>query len=289
MGEFLLFAGIVLLFLKGKGGEPPDEPVILTNPPKWPEEPPPDPGQPPTPKGPRGFVPDGPVEPPVEPSPDPELPPISDWEDPYPTPDQFYQVMAGDYPLKVAQKALTSAGYLAARDVGGLPDDQALAFASQVGNSEARQRAYVDLYQCSGWNDAAYGTYGAGEDQRYSSHNRSIRFIKHHANNRARLSNGQAPIRNQALGSISDVRKGNRYGVDPTLRQAFPFLWLPGVDLQTLWETGGAVVKYGERDDGTSSAMPPEGFVALGIEDASDVPIDNFGCGAGFWDLTEGS
>lgn len=275
--EVLALALVVALLLKGKGGGG-DGPIVVVEP-KFPEQPDPeqpDPEQPPI-QGPE--QPDQPTA--------PDVPPIAEWEDPYPTPERFYQVQAGDYPLKVAKRALFSAGFLAARDVGGLDEAAANVFAAKVGNNGTRQFRYLDLIQCSPYNDALYGTYGGGGDQRYSGHGRTIRYLRIHPHNRGQLAAEQPPIRNQILGVPADKGKGNRGGLDPAYRQAFPYLWLPPIDLQALWDSDGAVLKTDslQWDDGSPASLPPPGFVALGIDDASGATETSFGC-AGEWEFS---
>lgn len=278
--DAILPVALILLLLFGKGSKKEDPAILNVNPFK-PD--PPDPGQPPTPKGPGGFQPEAPDEPPPA-----DLPDVNDWTDPYPTPGRFYQVKQGDNLSSIARKALLSAGYIAAKEIGELDDAEAQSFAQKVASSGSRRIKYINIIQCSAWNDALYETYGFGDKAHESPNGRALRLIPQHANNRARLAAGKAPIRNIALGSPADKGKGNRIGVDPAYRQGFEFLWMPAIDLDQLWASDGDLVTPEGLtwDDGTPQTLPPPWAFQLAIEDVSGVTLTEFGCGLGEWDFS---
>ena len=237
------------------------------------------------------------------PEPDPGPTPIdlSPWESTgeYPSPGTFLQVRLGDRLLgrfsearkdvdiygnqlrSIAYTTLLTAGWLAATEFGGLDPDEpgisesessrraeaAARFARKVADSDGNRVDYLQLIQCSPWNDALYATYGYGPQAWASPVGRALRFLPEHYNNRARISQGLKPRRNISLGTISDKGSGNAFGQDGDQR-AFEFLWLPRINLQVLWDSNGRDIttEGTEWDDGSSGIMPPPIVAQLGAE-----------------------
>lgn len=235
-----------------------------------------------------------PPEPPPEPDPDEPEPfdPVP-WETPldadYPTPGTLLQVRYGDRLLgtfsakksggdtegqalrSIAYTTLLTAGWMAAKEIGGLNDADAAAFASDVANDSNNRVEYVQLIQCSPWNDALYTTYGFGPKSWESPAGRALRFLPQHYDNRRRLIEGLSPRRNMALGTPSDKKSGNGYGVNQNERN-FAYLWLPKINLQILWDSGGTdVTTEGiQWEDGSNGIMPPPQVLAFGVENVPE-------------------
>ena len=226
---------------------------------------------------------------------------LSPWEstDYYPSPGSLMQVRLGDRLLgtwsetnedfdiygnrlrSIAYTTLLTAGWLAATQFGGLDPDEpgisaaeserraqeAAEFAQRVAYDDGNRVEYVQLIQCSPWNDALYATYGYGPQAWQSPVGRALRFLPEHYNNRARIANGQKPRRNISLGTVADKGSGNAFGMDPDQR-AFAYLWLPRINLKILWDSNGRDVTTAgtEWDDGSSGIMPPPIIAQLGAD-----------------------
>lgn len=225
-----------------------------------------------------------PPAPPPEPEPDEpgpfdpgpyETPPTAD----YPTPGTLMQVRYGDILLgtkspksgqgrSIAYTTLLTAGWMAAKEFGGVGDDEAGEFARLVANDNQNRVEYVQLIQCSPWNDALYATFGFGPQSWESPAGRALRFLPQHYDNRTRLMLGKAPRRNIALGTPADKDAGTAFGQNQSERN-FAYLWLPKINLQLLWETGGQEVTTEgvSWPDGSNGIMPPPQVVAAyGVE-----------------------
>ena len=236
-----------------------------------------------------------PQPPPDEPEPfDPtpwETPPGSD----YPTPGTLLQVRYGDRLLgtfsakktgadedgqalrSIAYTTLLSAGWMAAKEIGGLDDEAAGAFARKVANDPNNRVEYVQLIQCSPWNDALYTTYGFGPKAWESPAGRALRFLPQHYDNRGRLVQGKAPKRNISLGTPADKNSGNGYGQNKNQRN-FAYIWLPKINLQRLWDSGGTEVTTEgiQWEDGSNGIMPPPEVLAFGVENVPEAV--SWGC-----------
>jgi hypothetical protein len=226
---------------------------------------------------------DGAEPPPKE---DDKGPPLPEIVDTYPRPASFYPVKGGDYGYGIAFRFLRSAGYLAAKEYGKADDATANAFGQAVASSVSRQKQVWRAISCNGWNDALYTTYGwAGKSQPLAPTGRVVRLVQQHADNRARLSNKEPPIRNMRFKTVKDKGKGNGYGVTASMRN-YEFLWLPGVQLKTLWESDGASLVFGgEWKNGATQKLPPPWVLKLGVvnEPGITAPTSNFGCDASQW------
>lgn len=231
-----------------------------------------------------------PPKPPPEPDPDePEPFDPTPYETPhdadYPTPGTLLQVRYGDRLLgtflpnksgndaegqalrSIAYATLLTAGYMAAKEIGGLSHEDALKFAADVGNDPQNRVEYVQLIQCSPWNDALYTTYGFGPQSWESPAGRALRFLPQHYDNRSRLVQGLSPKRNMSLGTPADKKSGNGYGVDQN-QHNFAYIWLPKINLQILWDSGGTeITTQGITwEDGSNGIMPPPIVLDYGVE-----------------------
>jgi hypothetical protein len=206
--------------------------------------------------------------------------PVDELEDPYPTPGAFYQVASGDTLLgtgnrSISWRALKSAGYLAAKATGAT-DAAANAAGSALANNSSARLAMVRLIACSPWNDMVYGSWytGVANGLDRGEHGRGIVMYQHHADNRARLAAGQAPIRNVDQGAASYYQADpSRQTVpkDPDLRR-FPYLWIPALDLAAA-RAGRVEVnpepwtgKVPDRDVWYSRSNPPPSVTRLDAE-----------------------
>lgn len=206
----------------------------------------------------------------------------------YPTPGTLVQVRYGDRLLgkfsrenestdaqgqalrSIAYTTLLTAGFMAAKEAGA-SDEAAGQFARDVAYDNNNRVDYVQLIQCSPWNDALYTTYGFSSKSWESPAGRSLRFLPNHYDNRERLIRGLAPKRNITLGSPSDKLSGNGHGQDSKERN-FSYIWLPKINLQALWESGGSdITTEGvEWEDGSNGIMPPPEVLAYGVENVPE-------------------
>lgn len=221
--------------------------------------------------------PDDPSRAPPEPEPDdpPREPPWEDLVVTYPRGGVFYPVVKDDRfggtssTRSIAYRFLLSEAYAAAREVGELVHDEAVAWALAVAKQDKLRLRVIDLVQCSGWNDAMYGT-GPVRQSHASQHGRSILLWPVHGPTAARLAEGLVPLRNVRM-------DGNP--ADPGLHH-FELLWMPAIDRAVLWESGGQAITTTAMvwDDGTSMENPPPWVMALGIADESGALVGSFGC-----------
>lgn len=239
-----------------------------------------DPGDPGTKLRPKPEEPDEPKPPPP--------PDIPKWEVTYPKDGAVYQILRPDIMLgqdpdhSIIFRALWSASYLAAKEVGGVGDTEANAFARGIAMNANKRLQYLNLVLCSAWNDFLYGTWGYGEKAWPGPHGRSIRLLSYHADNRARMEQGLPPIRNIMLGSPVDKGTGNAVGAWNELQQEYEFIWLVPLDYVALFERGEIEVDpipwEGARENEESKMFPPPEFMALGLVSAADVPDQWWGC-----------
>lgn len=219
---------------------------------------------------------DDPIEVPL-----PELPPLtrdppwSELIDPYPRGGVFYQVRVGDRfggtnsQRSIAYRYLLSEAFLAASEAGLLSTEAAREWAVTVAKQDKLRLRAIDLYQCSGWNDAMYGATPV-QVSHASAHGRSILLRPVHGPVLQRLQNGFAPVRNVTMG-------GNP--ADGDLRK-YELLWGPTIDRVVLWDSGGQVLTTTGMiwSDGTSRENPPPWVMDLGIDDETGALEGNFGC-----------
>ena len=214
---------------------------------------------------------------------------LTPWLNPdpeWPMPATFYQVVSGDIFLgqnpgsshSLVYSTLLSGAYTAAKELGGATHDEATAFAQSVAFSDNLRLDYYTLILCSPWNDALYGTYGYGDaiGSFDSPMNRAIRLLPSHPNNLARIRPGLPPSRNISPGNSATPGDGSGKPVDAGKR-ALELLWLPGINLQTLWDSGGEMIttEGATWDDGSNMLMPPPIVARLG---ADNVPPGTWGC-----------
>lgn len=221
---------------------------------------------------------DGPSRVPPEPEeddPPPREPPWDDLVITYPRGGGFYAVVEGDRfggtssTRSIAYRYLLSEAYAAALEVGELVHDEAVAWALAIAKQDKLRLRVIDLIQCSGWNDAMYGTEPVRQSHA-SQHGRSIRLWPVHGPTAELLSEWLIPFRN--------VKMNGDPG-DPDFRY-FELLWMPAIDRAVLWDSGGQAITTTEMvwDDGTSMENPPPWVMALGIADRSGALVGSFGC-----------
>lgn len=272
---------------------PTDEPTDDDDPPS--DDPFGDLPLPPAPDGPPPKPPRAPLEPrpstpdPAEddddpPSDDPrppraptrrDGPPWSELLDPYPRGGVFYQVVKDDRfggtnsTRSIAYRFLLSEAYLTAIEVGGMGHEDALTWAAAVGRQDKLRLAVIDLFQCSGWNDAMYGANPVAVS-RASANGRSILLRPVHAPNYDLLEAGEPPVRNVTMG-------GNP--ADGSMRK-FELLWCPAINRVLLWDSGGSAISTYEMawEDGNSMENPPPWVMDLEIQDESGSLPGSFGC-----------
>ncbi len=212
--------------------------------------------------------------PPVFPPAD-DGPPWSELVDPYPRGARFYLVVRGDRfggtstRHSIAYRFLLSEAYLAATEVGELEHEAALEWALAVGRQDKVRVQVIDLYQCSGWNDAMYGA-DPVRVSHASENGRSILLVPVHGPTSQRLAEGQTPLRNITM-------RGNP--ADTDLRH-YELLWGPAINRTSLWDSGGSVITTTDMvwPDGSSMENPPPWVMELGIEDESEALEGSFGC-----------
>lgn len=210
------------------------------------------------------------VDPPKGPDPGLDDPKIFN---PYPTPRSMYAVKTGDYELGVAKKYVASCLFLAAKNVGGLDDAAANAWAAERNTAQVRLTA-VAFFSCCEDNDMRLGTYrfkkcvaGHTDGCTHPAKNgRGIRFLKTGGDTEARARAGKPWRRGPPVGkpgdspsSASDIPAGER---------AFPLIYLPEPDYAELWASGGEtwLPSPATWADGVSTFRMPPSLRALGIE-----------------------
>jgi len=252
-----LAIAIGILFILGLAGkktetEPEDDP-----------EPGPEPT--PGPSGPGGIAPvptpTGP-NPPLDEIVTPDLPGKNGW----PEPGKFYAVRGSDNQsmLRIASRSLFNGAYQAAKQIGGLSDLDAESFAESFRSNATRQANFVNDIQCESWNDAIYSTYGFGNKAQKSPSGRAMRLLPQHAPNLQRLKNGQAPQRRQNYGQKTDQANNKKRSGSGSTHE---LLYIPGIDLDVLWNQNRVEVGGGTWPDGTSKANPPKWILDLGVKD----------------------
>lgn len=190
----------------------------------------------------------------------------------YPEGGGFYQAVYGDTmggirSGSISRRFLLSEGYLAAKEYGGLSDDDARAWAADLAARGPMRVRAMDLIQCSGWNDALYGA-EPRRGTRVSPHGRSILLLPRHATNAKLLAAGESPVRN--------IRAKSGESVHGDWRK-LEFLWLPAIDRRVLWESSGETLTTAGQvwPDGNTKHNPPTWVMSLGIIDESD-DLDSF-------------
>ena len=189
---------------------------------------------------------------------------------------RFYQVLRADSFLGgdgLIAQALYQATLRAALDKGW--SNAKASTRAQVLASDGKARlAYLNIIQCSPWNDALYGTWGYGKHALPSAHGRAIRMIAQHDRVYDRLADGQAPIRTLDRGTPKDKGKGTATGAG----ESYELLWLPPLRSDALLDSRRArqVVADGlVWADGSTKYNPPPSVQALGVDNAPPGP---WGC-----------
>lgn len=202
---------------------------------------------------------------PDEPPPPPKVP--ADWiRDDYPKSGRIFQVSPGWIFLGTGQKriafqAIADKAYTVARE-HGQSHAEALAYASDRANVGSNRLAYFRGIQCEPFNDKLYATYGYGEQAMPAPSGRAIRLLPQHADNRARMINGQPLIRSIRLRTPNDQDKGNGTAAPGAPSGHFEALWLPEIDGEHLWLTGQVR---------TLGGGPPKVITDLGWDNRSGV------------------
>lgn len=246
---------------------------------------------------------------------------VDDLVKPVPIGGAFYRVKKGDWPgygtsgtsnLTNANKGFAVAVwyirrelYEAARERGGLSDQAAWAWVNNaVGGSRVISPANkaLDVILCSAFNDACYGTWGYCGDiaiqkgrcpssmrNHPGPHGRAIRFLTDHAPNISRFKSGDVAARYAGIGnagSAGDGTSDNKTGK----KGYYPELWIPKLDRERLWATGGGdfpqqieVEPTPENWDDSSPMSSPPPFIMRGGEildfsGSLHLPMA-FGCG----------
>jgi hypothetical protein len=221
------------------------------------------------------------------------IPGVLDFDDPKPadvdtitkdycTPSTFHQVKEGETWLGKSQmmtRYASSALYMAAKEIGKLSNDAALEWASSGGrNGHDAQVELAKIVACTPINDVRYGTYAIGTNDNVGATGRAIRLAATATPDHERIRNAQPMGRNVPLGKPGDPLADSMHGVDPSFH-ARPFLWLPGIDLELLWQSDGYQWRPGGKwKAGTSKIAPPPAIYALGVTDYSNSGNDLWGC-----------
>lgn len=227
-----------------------------------------------------------PIGPPLDlaaPTQEPEEAPLFDWNS-YdrangqgPRLGMFYQIQQGDNLAKISRLALQDAAYRAYGVVTGvgIPED-----GQQYSDNEDFKRAIAlvnayggnpinvvlrDLIVMSPWNDMVYNTWGMG-DQWRGPCGRSMRLIKKYFANRQRMFEGLPPVRSFPVldnrygpgGQFSDV-KAQPIGGSASGNQ-YPYIWIPGIDLESLLDTSGANVQIATANNWRIPQWPGKSY-----------------------------
>lgn len=231
-----------------------------------------------------------------------DKPPGGDIDDilkPVPVPGALYQVKKGDLffgtkisdgsaGLSICYMALRRAAFEAAKLYGNNLSDQAAwafvkAHAQTLKHEIHALRPYLDILECSWWNDEIYASWRYAQGKATPSPTgRAISLNPAHAPNLAIMRNGGAPARNVRLGKPSDKGTGSPTIANGSWRE-YPLLWIPEIDLAKFWEsqfhtiTAEGVV----YDDSSSRAVPPPWIQIRGVDDATGTLTQGtvMGCG----------
>jgi len=196
---------------------------------------------------------------------EPEVIDVEAWEKSEPTIGSFYQVRRGDMMLGHGKKSITwmalkNAAFYLARE-SGESKKEADKYARELANNPSMRCDYAILILTSAFNDDIYGTWGFGARSFAGPHGRSIPLETCHNDNRERMFNGQAPVRQVAV--CTPLEKGTGAALVTGLCR--PFLWLPMLNLKSLADrevTTRDVVWPG--DERISGLEPPPEFWRMG-------------------------
>lgn len=226
---------------------------------------------------------------------------IDPWIKDFPEGNSFYQMKGGDimgwalsgrHNHAVTQNLLARELLLAAKLHGGMDGTQALAWATARRKNQTLTNELYNAIMCCAFNDYTGGTYGycgdvaieagrcpASMRNHPGEHGRAIRPLQQHADNVLRLRAGLPAARVVAI--LTPAAKGNGKGVavasaNPGGKTSYPTLWMPGVDRERLWSSGGTELVFLPEQ-----ANPPEFVWARGILDLSGSTLTKYGCGYG--------
>ncbi len=194
---------------------------------------------------------------------------IDDIVKPVPIGGAFYKVKYGDWPgwgtaggsnltnpskgFAVAVMYIRREMFEAAKERGGLSDAAAWAWVNTaIGGSKVIHAANLalDIMLCSAFNDACYGTWGYcgtiahqhGRCKNITNHpgpqGRAIQYEKKHPDNIARFKQGQVAARYCTIGSAGQAGDGLSKNASGKTGH-YPQLWIPMLDRERLWATGG--------------------------------------------------
>lgn len=228
-----------------------------------------------------GEKPEGPKRQPTGPAPVD----VTKIENDYPTPWTFYQVKKRDTfygtsaSRSIAYRYLMSAAFLAAK-ANGASDEQARAFAKDIaktGDGAGQRRAQAaDVILCHAGNDMRYGTYRVPANQNPSPSGRTILLLPRYKNNRVAMSKGGPLERTIGL-------EGGNFHVTDSQHRAYPYLMMPGLDLNALWLQ--RVVRPADKNwpDGNRSMHDPAAVAELELDvfPGDDLAGVTFGCMGG--------
>lgn len=191
------------------------------------------------------------------------------------------EIFLGTGNRSIIYRALASAGYLAALEAGET-EAKALEIGESVANNSSKRIQYLELIQCSPWNDALYGTWGYGNQAMAGPHGRAIRMMKYHPDNRQRIIDRLPPMRNIRLGDPSWRTEEPPRKAGPEWQEAakaYEYLWLVKLDYKALYNDGIIAIDptpwEGAEDGLESKIFPPPLVSSLG---ASNVPPGTWGC-----------
>jgi hypothetical protein len=104
-------------------------------------------------------------------------------------------------------------------------------------------------------------------------------LLPQHPDNLQRLRDGLGLARNIRIGEAGET--SSALGVNAELREGFELLWMPRMNREVLWDSGGTVLTTEGEEwfDGTSAGnLPPPWVMARGIEDYSNSGHEEWGC-----------
>jgi hypothetical protein len=248
----------------------------------------PDPDEDPTGPGGSDFhfvAPGGGSDPAPEPvGPDPRRGDLPDfYNDENPDPGKFYQVTAGGQDAKgllnIARRWALTSLYLAARNAGGLSQDDAIAWAEARAPATKDAGEWADYILCVAFNDVHYGSFRVASKNRRGPHGRGIDLVPQHADNWARILAGRNTLRNVRLHGAGEVGTPRNEGKGD---KKLPLLWMPRLSDAILWESDGQVLRAaGTWADGSSYFFPPPIVMARAVDDETDAALGAWGCGEG--------
>lgn len=243
-------------------------------------------------------------KPPEEPPADDDDFDVDPWIKDWPEGNGFYQMkdgqilgwgLAGRHDDAITQMMLARELALAAMEFGDMSPTDAVQWGrARSVNGKLTNQLY-NAITCAWFNDKAYGTWGycgdvainkdrckASMRNHPGAHGRAIRPLHQHADNLERLKAGLPAARVVAI--LSPTQKGNGLGnavqsASPGGKSSLPLFWLPGVNRQRLWESGGTELEFVSEQ-----AHPPAAISDRDITDYSGSTLTKYGCTSGGYD-----